>query len=84
MAEAFFGKGDFESVIFVGEHTDKLSQYPNAALLDVLAAAYASTGKMDMAIATAKRAVAAASSSGNHDFAKEIRMHMESYKRENY
>ena len=84
MAGAFFGKGDFESVIFVGEHTDKLSQYSNAALLDVLAAAYASAGKMDMAIATAERAVAAASSSGNFDFAKEIRMHIKSYKRGNY
>lgn len=54
----------------------------DAAYLDTLAAAYAATGSFTQAVATAAAALRLAERAGNDGLAKEIRLHLDLFRRE--
>lgn len=62
------------------EKTYKLVQYPNASLLDTLAAAYAATGRFSQAIDTAEAALRLAETSNQQEKAKDIKNRLSLYK----
>jgi tetratricopeptide (TPR) repeat protein len=62
------------------EKACKLTDYNDAALLDTLAAAYASAGNFDQAVQTAEKAFKLAESNKQEKLAREIQDHLRVYK----
>jgi len=69
-----------EKAIRLAERACKLSNYEISGSLDTLSAAYAAAGKFAEAITTAEKALQLAVSSGQTDFAEEIRKRLNLYK----
>ena len=66
--------------IRLAERAAELSHHQNPGILDTLAAAYASGGKFDRAVATAQEAIGLASSSQTGQLADRIRKRLELYR----
>jgi tetratricopeptide (TPR) repeat protein len=58
LASALTAEGAFEEAIQLAERASRLTDRKDAAVLDVLAAAYAGAGRFDEAVATARAALA--------------------------
>jgi protein O-mannosyl-transferase len=65
--------------IRLAERAAELSHYENPGILDTLAAAYAAGGQYDQAVATARKAIALASSTRTDKLADRIRERLELY-----
>jgi len=65
--------------IRLAERAAELSHHENPGILDTLAAAYASGGKFDQAVSTARKAIALASSAKMDNLADRIRERLEFY-----
>jgi Tfp pilus assembly protein PilF len=72
--------GDASEAIELAEHAAKLTRYQNAAVLDTLAAAFATSGQFDKAVATAQTAMALASAAKNNELANQIRSRLQLYR----
>src|SRR5262249_38382279 len=68
-----------DAAVKYAEQANQLSGGGNPGVLDVLAAAYASHGRMDVACRTAQRAFQRALAMKNDKLAGEIRQRLESY-----
>jgi len=73
-------KYDTNEAITLAEKAVKLTKYQDAAMLDTLAAAYASAGQSDKAVTTEERALQIASADPNKQLADQIRKRLEIYK----
>jgi tetratricopeptide (TPR) repeat protein len=69
-----------DQAIRFAERAAELSRHEDPRILDTLAAAYASGGKFDQAVATAQKAILLASSSQKDKLADRIRKRMELYR----
>jgi Tfp pilus assembly protein PilF len=72
---------DAHEAILMAERAATLTGREDAAVLDVLAAAYASTGRVDRALAAVEAAAVVAEASGQDELAAEIRRKVEIYRR---
>jgi hypothetical protein len=68
-----------DAAVTFAERANRVSGGGNPAVLDVLAAAYASQGRMDLAARTAQRAFQRALAMKNDRLAGEIRQRLEAY-----
>ena len=66
--------------VALAERADRLSGGTNPAVLDVLAAAYAASGRIDLAARTAGKAIDQALAAGNDRLAGEIRERLQTYR----
>lgn len=71
---------DASKAIELAERAAKLTNYQNAEILDTLAAAYASAGQFDRAVATAQTAVTLASAAENNELATQVRERLQLYR----
>ena len=68
-----------EEAVRLGERACALTGYRNARSLDLLASAYAGVNRLEMAIATAEKAVRLAREAGNEELADQLRERLRSY-----
>ena len=71
-----------EEAVRLAEHAAQVTKQQDALVLDTLAVAYFSAGRLDRAISTAQAALELASTSGRDQLAADIRRRLESFKRE--
>ncbi len=72
---------DAERAITAGEKAAELTRFRQPAVLDALAAAYASAGRFDDAVRTAEDALALATAAGSERLAGDLRKRLASYRR---
>jgi tetratricopeptide (TPR) repeat protein len=70
---------DANQAVELAERAARLTQYQNATVLNTLAAGYASVGRFDKAITTARSALGLAVAAGNEQLASQIRSQLELY-----
>jgi len=70
---------DVKQAVRLTQQAAQLTGYKNPAVLDKLAAAYATAGQFDQAIATAKIAIRLAGEINAEDLANQIRKHLKIY-----
>lgn len=73
------GTRDPETAVALAEHANKLTLHQQPVLLDTLAAAQASAGRFEQAVATAQRARDLAAARGQNDFARQIDTRLQLY-----
>ena len=64
----------------LAERASRVTGGSSPTVLDTLAAAYAASGQLDRAIATAEEALALAAKEGSADLAERIRMRLDVYR----
>jgi tetratricopeptide (TPR) repeat protein len=72
--------GDPEKAIQLAQHVCRLTNHRDAACLDTLAAAYASAGRFDDAVTTAKEAWQMVQAAGQGSLAEEIHIRLQLYR----
>jgi len=73
---------DANQAVTLAEHAADLTQYRNAMVLNALAAAYASAGLFDKAVATAQAALSLASADHNDQLADQLRKSLQLYQQQ--
>jgi tetratricopeptide (TPR) repeat protein len=73
-------KRDASQALTLAERAAGLTKYSDADILDTLAACYAVAGRIDLAIATAEKALALANNAGNNELADYILKRLQYYK----
>jgi len=75
---------DPNQAIELAERADKLTNNRNPAVLNTLAASYASAGRFDQAVTTAQKALDLASANKNNNLSDQIRKKLELYRQKKY
>jgi tetratricopeptide (TPR) repeat protein len=69
-----------EEAVRLAERASERTGNASATVLDTLAVAYAACGRVDLAVATAEQALAAASAAGASELAERIRLRLAAYR----
>ncbi len=80
LAGALLELGELDGAVLIAERAAQLTDHRDPHALDRLAAAYAATGRTELAVQMAERALSLASDAAMHELAETIRQRLEQYK----